>query len=186
MLVLNNLINKLHLIIYLFIASMKIAEHQENQKVNPSSFEELFYQISPEIAETFTNEQIAAIKNGFQGREWHEHFIDKRISILIPILPFYVVLLAGEERRSKQRWKYEKSLYPFWTPGNISILFIFALMIVTGSISTLFLVKSLLPTHLNLAFPTSIPGVENQEDCERFDRTWKDNKCWDNQHSLSF
>jgi hypothetical protein len=165
---------------------MKIAEQKENQQVNPIIFEELFSQLSPEIVSTFTPEQIIAIKNACKQREWPNHSLDIRISVLIPILPFYLVLLAGEERRSKQRLQYEKSLYPFWNPGNIFFLSIFSFLIVNGIISTLFLVKSLLPTHLNLAFPTSIPGVENQEYCERFDRTWKDNKCWDNEHSPYF
>jgi hypothetical protein len=165
---------------------MKITGSKKTRKINLILFEELFYQVSPEIAATFTKEQIEAIAKSFQHRDWHQHSIDRRISVSIFRLRFYLVLLAGEERRSKLRLQYEKSLYPLWTPRNIFFLIIFSLISIHGIISTLFLIKSLISTKLNLAFPTSIPGIENQNDCEQFNRTWKDNECWDNQHSPSF
>ncbi|MBD2294088.1 hypothetical protein H6G06_11440 [Anabaena sphaerica FACHB-251] len=164
---------------------MKIVPDKKILNVNPI-FEELFSQISPEIASTFTKEQIAAIKQGVQRREWYEHSLDLRISVPIPLLSFYLVLLVGEERRSKQRLQYEKSLYPFWTFGNILFLILFFFMIVSGSISTLFLFKSLIPTKTHSVFPTSIPWINTQQECEKLTRTWNNNKCWDNEHSSTF
>lgn len=164
---------------------MKITVIQNQENVNPN-FEELFSQVSPEIAATFTEEQIAAIKNSFQNRQWHKHDLNVRISVPVRLIHFYLVLLAGEERRSKQRLEYEKSLNPIWTPGNILFLIIFAFIILTGGISTIFFFKSLIPKEINSAFPTSIPWVNNQNDCEKFNRTWNDNKCWDNEHSPNF
>ncbi|MEA5577852.1 hypothetical protein [Anabaena sp. UHCC 0451] len=164
---------------------MKIEPDKKIQNVNPV-FEELFSQVSPEIASTFTKEQIAAIKNGFQRYEWHEHPIEIRISVPIPLLRFYLVLLAGEERRSKQRLQYEKSLYPVWTFGNILFLAFLFFIILSGTISTLFVVKSLIPDKINSVFPASIPWINTQDECEKSNRNWNENKCWDQEHSPTF
>jgi hypothetical protein len=32
-------------------------------------------------------------------------------------------------------------------------------------------------------YPTSIPYIDNQIDCDKFNREWKDGKCWDNKHN---
>lgn len=143
-------------------------------------------QVSPEIAATFTQQQITAISKIYQNREWCEHTIDLRLSVLTKPISFYLVILAGEERRSQQRLQYQRSLYPVWTFGNVCFFSIFSLIFLTCSIYTLSLVKSVIPNNPNSYFPTSIPGIENQEQCEKFNRIWKDDQCWDYQHSPDF
>jgi hypothetical protein len=155
-----------------------------NVKVNVNN---LLLELTPEIANTFTEQQIQAIEKSLRPREWSDaHPINLRVSVLFPPIKFYLVLLAGEERRSKQRLQYERSLYPFWNFPNICFLSIFFLVFFISSFYILFFSKSLINNHPNLAFPTSIPGVDNQEYCEQFNRRWENNKCWDNQHSPYF
>jgi hypothetical protein len=36
------------------------------------------------------------------------------------------------------------------------------------------------------SYPTSIPWIDNQSECEHTGRDWHDTKCWDNQHSSTF
>ncbi|AKG22436.1 hypothetical protein [Calothrix sp. 336/3] len=38
----------------------------------------------------------------------------------------------------------------------------------------------------NYSFSTSIPWINNKHDCEHTARTWKNDKCWDAEHSLMF
>lgn len=165
--------------------NMKIPENKEKSNIN-SDFEKCFSQISPEIAATFTKEQIEAIQKGFIHNEWKQHTLDLRISVPIPIIGFYLVLLAGEERRSKQRWQYEKQLYPFWTFGNILFLIALCFIVTSGSISTLFLIKSFIPKQSNSTFPTSLPWINDENLCKKANKTWSDDKCWDNEHNPTF
>lgn len=99
---------------------------------------------------------------------------------------FYLVLLGGEERRSKQRWQYEKQLYPLWTFSNIFFIIVAFSIILSGTISILFLIKSSIPKQFNSFAPTSLPWIKDEEKCKRGDKVWSDNKCWDSQHNPNF
>lgn len=154
--------------------------------INPILFEQIYGEISPEIAKTLTVEQTEAINNFYNNHEWQDHPVDVRVSVSIPFMPFYLVLLAGEEKRSKQRRQYEKSLYPFLTTGNIFLLLFFAFIIISGTISSFLIITPKINNHFNYSFPSEIPWIDNQQDCEKFDRNWQDGKCLDHQHSPYF
>ena len=151
-----------------------------------STFEQLFAEIAPEVANTFTVEQLEAIKRGFVSRGRTRHALDIRVSVPIPGLRFYLVLLAGSERRSKARLRSEKGLYPFWTPANILFLIGF-LMILSACSYTIFsfALSSLTPISTSY-YPTSIPWIEDKSECEHTSRVWHDGKCWDSEHSPNF
>ncbi len=36
------------------------------------------------------------------------------------------------------------------------------------------------------SYPTSLPWVETKSDCKHQGREWRDNKCWDSEHSMLF
>lgn len=148
-------------------------------------FKQLFAEISPEIADTFTSEQIEAIKRVF-GRNWNRHPIDVRVSVPILELRFYLVLLAGSERRSKQRLRSEKGVYPLRTPGNIVFLLGFFTILLTCGFTTSSLVSSSLTSTSDSSFPTSIPWLHNQSECEHTGRSWRKGECWDSEHNPMF
>lgn len=162
---------------------MKSTEH-----IDPI-FEQLFAKINPEIADSFTEEQLKAIKRGFGSDVWNRHTLDIRISVPIAGLRFYLIFLAGQERRSKQRLRYEKGVYPLLNPSNIVFLIGFLSIFLTCSITTFSFVLSSF-TSLNSSFtstyPTSIPWILNKSECENTRRTWRDDKCWDDEHSPKF
>lgn len=152
------------------------------------AFEQVFNQINPEIKKTFDKEQIKAIKRTFDSQDWSNHSLDLRISFPISKLKFYLVLLGGTERRSKQRLQYERSLHPLWTPIN-SIFLLVALIILSASSFAIF---SYALSSIDLTFlsspdnPTSIPWIDNESECQYTSRTWRDGKCWDYEHSSMF
>ena len=84
----------------------------KSQHTDPN-FEQLFAAIDLKVANTFTVEQLEAIKSGLASRARTRHSLDIRVSVPIPGLRFYLVLLAGSERRSKARLRSDKGLYPF-------------------------------------------------------------------------
>ncbi|MEH2276013.1 MAG: hypothetical protein V7K40_14795 [Nostoc sp.] len=151
-----------------------------------STFEQLFAEIAPEVANTFTVEQLEAIKRGFVSRGRTRHALDIRVSVPIPGLRFYLVLLAGSERRSKARLRSEKGLYPFWTPANILFLIGFLIILSACSYTIFsFALSSLTPISTSY-YPTSIPWIEDKSECEHTSRVWHDGKCWDSEHSPNF
>ncbi|MEH2329946.1 hypothetical protein [Nostoc sp.] len=150
------------------------------------TFKQLFAEIDPEIANTFTVEQLEAIKKGLVSRARTRHSLDIRVSVPIPGLRFYLVLLAGSERRSQVRLRSEKGLYPFWTPANILFLIGFLIILSTCSYTIFsFALSSLTPTSSSY-YPTSIPWIYNKSECEHTGRIWNDGKCWDTEHSPNF
>jgi hypothetical protein len=149
------------------------------------TFEKLVAEIDPKVANTFTVEQLEAIKRGFSSRAWTRHSLDIRVSVPFPGLRFYLVLLAGSERRSKVRLHSEKNLYPFWTPVNILFVMGFlSILSISGYTIFSFVLSSFTPLSSN--YPTSIPWIYDKSECEHTGRIWRDQKCWDSEHSPNF
>lgn len=150
------------------------------------TFEKLIAEIDPKVAKTFTVEQLEAIKRGFSSRAWTRHSLDIRVSVPIPGLRFYLVLLAGSERRSKVRLRSEKALYPFWTPVNILFIIGFLSILSVSSYTIFSFVLSSLTPISSSFYPTSIPWIYDQSECQHTGRIWHDGKCWDSEHSPNF
>ena len=166
---------------------MKPLEKNSNDLI----FVELFAKISPEIADSFNQEQLEAIKKAFCSPSWNRHPLDLRVSVPILELQFYLVFLAGRERRSKERLRSERGVYPLWTPTNLVFLIGFFSVITTSSFIVFpFLFSSLFSLLIAISTaqpnPTSIPWLENKLDCEHTGRTWRDHKCWDYEHNPMF
>ena len=104
----------------------------------------------------------------------------------IPGLRFYLVLLAGLERRSKQRLRSEKGLHPFWTLGNIFFFIGFLIILSACSYTIFFSVFSSLTPIPTPSNPTSIPWINDKSECEYTNRVWREGKCWDYEHSPNF
>ncbi|MDF5736939.1 MULTISPECIES: hypothetical protein [unclassified Nostoc] len=162
------------------------------ERIDPI-FERLFSKISPKIADSFTDEQVKAIQKGFGSQVVTRHSLDIRLSIPIPGLRFYLVLLAGSERRSQQRLQNEKGKYPIFNGGNIIFLTGFLTVLLSCSFTIFPFLWSSLTSLVSIStspstspFPTSIPWIFDKSECEHTNRTWRNEKCWDDQHSPMF
>ena len=144
--------------------------------------------VPPEVANTFSEQQLDAILHFLDSLFWKRHPIDLRTSVPFLFKRFYIVLIAGSEKRSPQRLRDERDQTPIWTTANILLflfltttgLFIFSagILISRANLS--------LPSLPNKTFPTIYPSKENEEDCEESGRTWRDGKCYDYEHSPDF
>ncbi|MEH2012036.1 hypothetical protein [Nostoc sp.] len=162
---------------------MKSLEH-----IDPI-FEGLFSKINPKIAASFTDEQLKAIQRGFGSHVWTRHSVNIRVLFPIPGLRFYLVLLAGSECLSQQGLQYKKGRYPLLNPGNFILLTVFLTILLScGFTIFCFLWSSLISlTSISTSpYPTSIPWIFDKSECEYTNRTWRNNKCWDNKHSSMF
>ncbi|MBD2247296.1 hypothetical protein [Nostoc sp. FACHB-888] len=157
------------------------------QHTNPDpDFEKLFVQINPKIANTFTDEQLEAVIRSFGSHGWARHPLDIKVSVPIPGLRFYLVLLAGSERRSQERLRSSKGLYPFWTVGNALFLIGFIIILLACSYILFPFVLSLITTRYTSSSPTLIPWIGDGFECEHTHRVWHDGKCWYYEHSPNF
>lgn len=151
-------------------------------------FRKRFAQMNPEIKYSLTNEQLVVIERVFGSNPWtRNHSLDMRVTIPIPGMKLYIVLLAGSESRAKERLRSTKNLYPVWTPGNIIFFIIFVIILSLCSFSTFVFIATLLPYNSNFSSsPTSIPWIFDQSECEYTGRTWSEGKCWDKEHNSMF
>lgn len=76
-------------------------------------FERTFFSRIPrEVAESFTDEQLTAIKTVFGGETWDEHPVDVRGSVRMPFRRWYFVLIAGPDKRSPKRRRSSRRQRP--------------------------------------------------------------------------
>ena len=59
--------------------------------------------LTPELADSFTSEQLAAVEMHFGMRYRVAHVIDWRTRIRLPFVKLYFVILAGHDRRNAER-----------------------------------------------------------------------------------
>ena len=55
--------------------------------------------LNPELARSFSSEQLAAVEMHFGMRYRTRHMIDCRKHIRLPFIKFYLVVLAGHDGR---------------------------------------------------------------------------------------
>ncbi|WP_071518511.1 hypothetical protein [Geitlerinema sp. PCC 9228] len=149
----------------------------------PTYNSRILQQLPPEITASFTSEQLQAIKQAFGNDQWQQHPVDIRTTISLVGLKFYLVILAGREKRSRDRLRQEREWHPVWKPGNIAVLFGFCSVPIVIMWVILALLKSPIRA-VSHPHPTSIPWLTTQEECEKTGRTWSqlESKCWDSEH----
>jgi hypothetical protein len=102
--------------------------------------EQFFARIPEKTANSFTSDQLLAIKMAFGARDWGLHAIDMRFTI--PLLRYYFVLVAGPEKRSPDRRRKDKKFRPATMIGNAVALLIFLAILAVPIALTAYTVKS--------------------------------------------
>lgn len=78
----------------------------------------LFARLPQGIRDSFTEQQAEALKKAAADLRWGQHPINIRITIPMFFGRFYMVLIAGRERRNSERRKLERLQHPLFTPAN--------------------------------------------------------------------
>lgn len=84
--------------------------------------EMLLDRIPPEVAETFTEEQRAALWTAVKPVSWRRHPVNIRLSFPIVGGRFFITVVGGPEKRSDERRRRERRMFPLRTSGNIFFL----------------------------------------------------------------
>jgi len=149
-----------------------------------TSTERLLAHMSPEVAATFTPMQRQALQMAFQSRR---HVIDIRLSIPCIWTRFYLVVLAGKERRSVYRRRLEADKHPVWTMFNAIAIACVISILGLGLVYSVKMGVGYSSSLLNRKpAPTAVPFKADQESCEKSGRVWSDEVCWDYEHSTTF
>lgn len=101
----------------------------------------LFARLPQGIRDSFTEQQAEALKKAAADLRWGLHPINIRITIPTFFGRFYMVLIAGRERRNYRRRKLERLQHPLFTPANM--VFIAGLLGVVFTISYIFAMQFL-------------------------------------------
>lgn len=135
------------------------------------------------IVESFTDAQLEALRSAMVNPARHK--LDIRLSIPTPFKRFYLVFLAGPERRSKER--RVRDGFRLWTPANMVFLVLLLSSLIVTLYNGFYLASSLTPqVSAEQSHPTALPWIESEQDCTGAQRHWKDGFCFDSEHSPEF
>ena len=148
--------------------------------------------IPTEVRETFTSEQLQSLHSAFTqvSRPAATPPVNLRLSIPFLGKGFYIVLLAGPEKRSKERLQKRQKA---WVSRMVFVSFMLA-----GCASVVGLMKFRYayagsahnkPVIEEAKFhPTSLPPsvVRSEQVCIESGRTWENKECIDEEHDPNF
>lgn len=84
---------------------------------------DLLSMLDPEVVDSFTPEQRAALWAASRAISWKRHPVNIRLTVPMPMGPrLFLTVVGGAERRSRSRQWREKRTFPFLTPGNVLFL----------------------------------------------------------------
>ncbi len=89
-----------------------------------SDAQRFFDRLPPIIVEGLTPEQFSAIERAAGHAAWTGHPVNIRITIPLYFKNCYLTILAGADRRTRQRRAAERAKHPVRTVGNL--LFVIA------------------------------------------------------------
>ena len=117
-------------------------------------FHALFFsRISQDVARSFSPAQLDAVKRAFGARSPSAHTVDLRFSVPIGKRAWYVVFLAGQERRSTDRSALERLFRPLWTGANVVVAAAFTLTFAVALAAILYVGKRALDIDV-------FPGID--------------------------
>ncbi len=107
----------------------------------PSSRRRFLESMPEEVASSFTELQLEMIEHALERGKWRAHPVDVRLSIPVLWRRFYFVLLAGSERRSVERRKYERARRPVRVVADIILLALFFVLLVPAAVGSIHLIS---------------------------------------------
>lgn len=86
------------------------------------------------VADSFTDLQLTMVENAVNGMRWGEHPVDIRLSLPFWRRRFYLVFIAGPERRSAGRRAHERRKHPLVKTANFLIFGLFVLLLIPATV----------------------------------------------------
>ncbi len=106
----------------------------------PTFRRRLLANMPEDVASSFTELQLAMIERALDGGKWRDHPVDIRLSIPVLWRRCYLVILAGPERRSRERRISERARRPLRSVSDKIVFAVFLLLLVPTAIGSLDLI----------------------------------------------
>ncbi|WP_035985174.1 hypothetical protein [Leptolyngbya sp. KIOST-1] len=163
--------------------------NSSEQAASPATkaLERLLEQMNPTIARSFNEEQREALQVAMATTLWQKHPVDIRLSIPLLLQRYYVVVVAGPEKRSRERRQQDKSCQSVSIPGQMAMMI--ALTALGIGALTVLMRLTQTPTQVSQPRPISpaaIPFLSDRRACEQSNRTWENGECLDFKHDPTF
>ena len=142
--------------------AMSVVSEQASD-VDDAFFERLFSKLPSDVARSFNDAQLKAIAYAFGTRRWRDHALDLRMLLSLFGRSYYIVLLAGAERRSQARRLRDRLLYPLISIGNGIFAVVFFTAILLSTLVSLYVLKSVLGINLLPGMSLGIMPIIMQE-----------------------
>lgn len=151
------------------------------------ALERLMGQMPPNLARSFTDSQREALQSALANTIWQKHAVDIRLSIPLLIQRYYVVFVAGPEKRSEERRQQERGQRSVSIPRQMAM----AAVVTTLGIGALAMLMYLTQSQSDVVdqrsvSPAAIPFLGDRTTCEHSGRTWDNGECLDFDHDPTF
>ncbi|MHA1569957.1 MAG: hypothetical protein ACTSXZ_10840 [Alphaproteobacteria bacterium] len=113
-------------------------------ETNDLFLQNFFARIPADAAASFSDAQLDAIKLCFGARGWGRHRVDIRLSLPLIWRRYYLVVLAGAERRAPDRLVRDRLMHPVATAANAVAVVAFAVALLAPAALALYGLKSAL------------------------------------------
>ncbi len=153
-----------------------------SSKSNPV-LERLLKRMPSDVVASFTPSQFEALRAACHSETARKHAVDLRFTLPFPRRSFYLVMLAGRERRSAKRLREDRSYIYTSLLGSLVLIGLLAAVTVP---SILWIMSWNAEEQTKQAHPTSIPWLLDRQSCEATGRYWQDARCWDDKWSPKF
>lgn len=115
------------------------------------ALQNLLANVPERVKDTFTEEQLAYLRNAIVNRQWRNHPIDLRGTIPWFKYRYYYVIIAGKNKRELSRTEQKASRFI-----NATLIAVFLTISVTLGLLVLYLIKSALGINLFDGFSLGI------------------------------
>ncbi len=159
------------------------ALYLEHHPLNPR-LQRLFDLMPREDSQSFSENQLRALNRAIARSS--KHAIDLRWSL--PWFPrrLYLVVLAGPERRSKERLRREQAHWSMATTGLYTLLGLTLALGCYTLVSRRTADEWFFQETQETFHPTALPWIEDEAHCTGKTRQWKDGLCYDSDHKPEF
>lgn len=130
-----------------------LAAMRHPQTPDPAFSRRFLASLPPALAASFTPAQLLGVQRAFGLRHGRGHTLDFRRSIWSPFGRFYLVVLAGPERRAPERRSLERLLRGGFAAGGVAASAALVCLLVLMALGALLVVKLLLGIDL-------FPGID--------------------------
>ena len=110
------------------------------RSVHDPLLQRFLLRVPQNVVSSFTDAQLAALKQALDERGSQDHKVNIRISVPLLFRRYYFVIFTGIEKRSRARRRSDARFHPIARVGNMVFLFllsVFALFTVVGFLAVL-------------------------------------------------